>query len=300
VVAQYPDTIELANGAFAMLSPAKVNLRLKVIGKRPDGFHELDTVFQEISLADRIEFYPSREWSLEIRGADLDAGETNLVTRAARLLAKEAEVSCKGRVVLHKEIPSGGGLGGGSSNAAVALLGLSRLWGLNWTTDTLHPLAARIGSDCSFFLYGGLAHGQGRGEVINLLEDKLDRELLIVQPPFGISTAEVYSWSEFPLTDDEKSVILNIRKKSFRSSLSDFEIFCNDLETLVLDRYEELNRIKQQLLDAGAERALLSGSGSCLFGTFSDHSRALRAAQHFREPYRTVISHTVSRPRHRG
>ena len=203
-------------------------------------------------------------------------------------------------MVLHKEIPSGGGLGGGSSNAAVALLGLSRLWGLNWSAYELHPLAVHIGSDCAFFLYGGLAHGEGRGEVINLLEDKLDKELLIVLPPFGISTAEVYGWSEFPLTDDEKNVILDIRKEPFRSSLSDFEIFRNDLETLVLSRYEELSRIKQQLLDAGAEHALLSGSGSCMFGTFSDHSQALRAAQHFREPYRAVICHTVSRPRRRG
>ena len=280
-----------------MSSPAKINLRLKVLGKRPDGFHELDTIFQEIALADTLEFHPSREWHLDISGMELDAGESNLVTRAARALAREANVPCRARIVLHKVIPSGGGLGGGSSNAAITLLGLSRLWGLGWEATRLEPLAAHLGSDCTFFLYGGLARGSGRGEVIDLIDHRIDRSIVLVIPPFGISTAEVFGWSEFSLTDDEKNVILEFRKNLYWPNLTDSSFYCNDLEILVLSRYDELNRIKSEFLREGAECALLSGSGSCIFAAYSDPSRALRAAQQFREPYRTVISHTVSRPR---
>jgi 4-diphosphocytidyl-2-C-methyl-D-erythritol kinase len=293
----YPDTIELSGGSFAMLSPAKINLRLKVLGRRPDGYHELDTLFQEITLADRIEFHPSFEWRLEIHGAHLDAGDSNLITRAAKLLAAEAEVPCKGRLVVHKHIPVQGGLGGGSSNAAIALLGLSRLWQLNWPLTSLHRLASSLGSDCAYFLYGGLVQGQGRGEVLEPLADRVEKEVLLVAPPFGVSTSEAFSWGAFALTDDEKSVILNFRKKKFIPSLSDFREFSNDLENIVLDRYEELGRIKRMLLEAEAEVAMLSGSGSCIFALYSDRARAMRAAQQFREPYRIHICQTVSRPR---
>ena len=295
--ASYPDTIELEHGSFAMLSPAKINLRLRVLGKRPDGYHELDTVFQEISLADRIEFHPAESWSLEIRGADLAAGESNLVTRAANLLSKEANVPLEARIAVDKRIPLQGGLGGGSSNAAIALIGLSRLWGLNWSPDRLSGLAASLGSDCAFFVYGGVAHGQGRGEILELWPDRLEREVLLVVPPFGISTSEAFNWGHFSLTDDEKSVIFNIRKKKNLSSLSDLSYFCNDLENIVLERYPELDRIKQTLLRADAEVAMLSGSGSTVFGMFKDRSRAMRAAQQFREPYQVHLCQTVSRPR---
>lgn len=293
----YPDTFDLGRGSFALFSPAKINLRLKVLGKRPDGYHELDTLFQEISLTDRIEFHPSHEWRLEFEGADLDAGDSNLITQAAKLLAAEAGIACKARIVVQKHIPVQGGLGGGSSNASVALIGLSRLWGLNRPAEQLHPLAARLGSDCAFFLYGGLAHGQGRGETLDLLVGRMESEVLLVVPPFGVSTSEAFSWREFSLTDDEKSVIFNFRKRKFIPSLSDLDVFCNDLENIVLDRYEELGRIKRLLLDAEAEVAMLSGSGSCIFALYSDRTRAMRAAQQFREPFQVHVCHTVSRPR---
>jgi 4-diphosphocytidyl-2-C-methyl-D-erythritol kinase len=296
---KYPESFELGNGSFAMLSPAKINLALRVLGKRPDGYHELHTVFQEIDLCDRLEFHPSHDWSLEIAGSDLDPGETNLITRAARRLAGDASHPLRARVVLHKNIPSGGGLGGGSSNAAVTLMGLNRLWQLGYDESRLSTLAAHLGSDCTFFLHGGLAIGRGRGEVIELVDDTISTEIVLVIPPFGVSTAEVYSWGEFPLTHDEKSVILESSSKDFRGFPEGSESFNNDLESLVLGRFQELHLLKKQLLDLGADVAMLSGSGSCIFAIFPDHSRALRAAQHFREPYRAVISHTVSRPRSR-
>ena len=280
-----------------MLSPAKINLRLKVLGKRPDGYHELDTVFQEISLADKIEFHQSTEWHLAISGADLDAGDSNLVTRAAQLLASEAQIPCKARVNVEKRIPLQGGLGGGSSNAAISLLGLSRLWELDWPASRLHTLAAKLGSDCAYFLYGGLAHGRGRGEILDFSSERVPRHVVLVVPPFGVSTAEAFSWVEFSLTDDEKSVIFNFRKDQYWSTMSDLSIFHNDLESLVLSRYEELQRIKHRLLEYDAEVAMLSGSGSCIFGLYSDRPRALRAAQQFRAPHNVRVCETVSRPR---
>lgn len=293
----YPDSAELEEGGFVLFAPAKINLGLRVIGCRPDGYHEIETVFQEISLCDRLEFHPSAEWSLEIRGADLDDGETNLVTRAAGLLSHAARVPCSGRIVLHKEIPVGGGLGGGSSDGAVALIGLCRLWGLYWGIERLVTLAAEIGSDCPFFLVGGLAHGSGRGEVVEPLEGCVAGRLVLVVPGFGVSTAWAYASGGFPLTDEAKSVILLSCFKDRPLAAEHPYRFPNDLEHIVLARYPELGRVKQKLLDSGAEGVSLSGSGSVLYALFSDTARASHAAQQFGLPYRVVICRAVSRPR---
>jgi 4-diphosphocytidyl-2-C-methyl-D-erythritol kinase len=293
----YPDSAELDGGGFALFAPAKINLGLRVIGRRPDGYHEIETLFQEISLCDRLEFHPSAEWRLEVRGADLDGGETNLVTRAARLLSHAARLPFAGRIVLQKEIPVGGGLGGGSSDGAVALIGLCRLWGLSWGIERLAPLAAEIGSDCLFFLVGGLAHGSGRGEVVEPLEGCASGTVVLVVPGFGVSTAWAYASGGFPLTDEAKSVIL---WSCFKDQPLPAEYpyrFSNDLEHIVLDRYPELGRVKQKLLDSGAEGVSLSGSGSVLYALFSDTARASHAAQQFGLPYRVIICRAVSRPR---
>jgi 4-diphosphocytidyl-2-C-methyl-D-erythritol kinase len=293
----YPDSVELDGGDFALFAPAKINLGLRVLGRRPDGYHEIETLFQEISLCDRIEFHAQAEWSLEIRGAKLDAGEPNLVTRAARLLSGAAGVSCSARIVLHKEIPVAGGLGGGSSDGAVTLIGLCRLWGVPWGAKRLEPLAAEMGSDCPFFLWGGLAHGTGRGELVEPLEGCVPGTVVLVVPEFGVSTAWAYAAGGFRLTDEAKSVI-------FLSWLKERPIpagrpFCfpNDLENIVLTRYPELGRVKQKLLDFGAEAVCVSGSGSAVYGLFSDSARASHAAQQFGLPYQVIICRAVSRPR---
>lgn len=280
-----------------MRAPAKINLVLRVLGKRPDGFHELATVFQEISLADRLEFYPDDRWSLTIPGSDLDAGEHNLVTRAARALAVAAGVPLCGRVVLTKEIPVGGGLGGGSSDAAVALLGLSRLWNLNLPRAALHSLAAGIGSDCAFFLEGGLALGLGRGEEIHPLQGCLAGEVLLVIPPFGVSTAEIYRQGIFPLTPVDKNVILSFRPELPSGYVEALGGFRNDLENIALSNYPTLAALKRELLASGAEVALLSGSGSALFGIFKDPVQAKHAALRFGPPITVRHCHAVSRPR---
>jgi 4-diphosphocytidyl-2-C-methyl-D-erythritol kinase len=293
----YPNSTELEGGGFALSAPAKINLALRVIGRRPDGYHEIETLYQEISLCDRIEFRPSVEWRLEVRGSDLVSGESNLVTKAARLLSQRSGIACAARIVLHKEIPVAGGLGGGSSDAAVTLIGLCRLWGLAWGTEALAPLAAELGADCRFFLTGGLACGSGRGEIVEPLPGRVEGTFLLVVPDFGVSSGWAYEAGGFRLTDEMKSSILQFWVEH-QAHLEQFPYrFLNDLENVVLARYPELRWIKQKLLDLGAEGACLSGSGSVLYGLFSDQARALRAAQEFGLPNRVIICRAVSRPR---
>ncbi|MDD5088214.1 MAG: 4-(cytidine 5'-diphospho)-2-C-methyl-D-erythritol kinase [bacterium] len=293
----YPDIEDLGRGGFAIYAPAKINVGLHVLGKRPDGYHEIETVFQEISWADRIEFYPARDWTLEIHGLDLDPGPENLVNRAAQELSREAGVPCRGRVVLSKEIPLGAGLGGGSSDAAITLLGLSRLWGIGWGVTRLCELAARVGSDCSFFLYGGMAKGRGRGEVIEPGHGCLDGEIVLVVPPFGVRTAWAYEAGGFPLTRDEESVIFPSCHERGGSSQFDRDLFSNDLENIVLKKYSELSDIKASLLRLGAQWASLSGSGSTVFGVFPERSRAMHAAQQFGSPLKVRVCRAVGRLR---
>jgi 4-diphosphocytidyl-2-C-methyl-D-erythritol kinase len=298
-VPDYPETFALDGGAFAMLAPAKINLLLRVLGRRPDGYHELETVFQEISWCDRLEFYPARSWSLEILNSDLDPGSSNLVTRAASLLSRTANVPCHAHVRLTKEIPIGGGLGGGSSDAAIALLGLARLWSLNWPLARLHELAAELGSDCAFFLHGGLAGGRGRGEQIEPLPGRFPAEILVVVPPFGVSTKGVYEEGSFPLTHVVKNHILTVCAEWGRAGFASWEYLRNDLENIVLRSYDDLAHIKEQFTRAGAEATLVSGSGSAVFGVFRERHRALQAAQQFGPPFQVRLCRTVERSRSR-
>ncbi len=295
--ASYPDVVALDDGGVSVFSPAKINLGLRVMGRRPDGYHELDTVFQEISWTDQIDFHPATEWSLEVRGFELDIGESNLVTRAAFLLSHYSTMPCKARVVLRKSIPMGGGLGGGSSNGAITLIGLSRLWGLDWPIERLHPIAEEIGSDCPFFLYGGMARGMGRGERLTLLPGCHPGLALLVVPPYGISTGWVFEQGGFPLTDDEKNAIFKFCPDSDFEPGTPFWRICNDLENIVLNKYPDLLDIRRRLLDLGAEAAALSGSGSTVFGLFQEYSRAMHAAQQFESPFQTRICRMVSRRR---
>jgi 4-diphosphocytidyl-2-C-methyl-D-erythritol kinase len=299
LVLDYPENFPLEGGAFAMLAPAKINLLLRVLGKRPDGYHELETVFQEISWCDRLEFHSARSWSLEILNADLDPGPSNLVTRAAHLLSRAANVPCHAHIRLTKDIPIGGGLGGGSSDAAIALLGLSRLWKLELSQAQLQALAAELGSDCAFFLQGGLAGGRGRGEQIEPLPGRFPAEVLIVVPPFGVSTKGVFEEGSFPLTHVVKNHILTVCSEWGKVDFALWKNLRNDLEIIVLRLFDDLVQIKERLLGAGAEAALVSGSGSAVYGVFKERARALRAAQQFGPPFQVRLCRTIERKRSR-
>jgi len=255
---------------------AKINRDLRVLGKRKDGFHELDTVFQTVDVTEEIQFFlegeeGAGEVSLTIEGADLAADGTNLILRAAAALASHTGTRRGARIHLSKKIPIGGGLGGGSSNAAATLRGLSLLWNLPLGEADLHKIAASLGSDVPFFLIGGRARGRGRGDTVTPLPDGPQEWVLLVFPPFSLSTAEVYG---------------RLRARSLTGSPSATKVSGsdtgggperNDLEQAAESLRGELRRIRSALAGAGARSARLSGSGSTVFGTFGTKEEASRA-----------------------
>jgi 4-diphosphocytidyl-2-C-methyl-D-erythritol kinase len=276
---------------------AKINLALAVVAKRADGYHEIRTVFQSIDLHDELELRPSGELSLHCGGLPGVAGEDNTVWRAAAALARAASPRTGAEIILTKRIPAGAGLGGGSSNAAAALLGLCRFWDLRMPAEELRTLAASVGADVPFFLLGGTALGIGRGDEIYPLPEIRPRHLVVVFPGVHVPTAEAYRSLRLMLTSRE--AIHNIYGFCTRLE-ADAEwpgrIF-NDFETSILPAYPEIREAKDFLRERGAQAVLLSGSGSSVFGFFPEEESALAAAggRLPRESWRAFPAKTLSR-----
>jgi 4-diphosphocytidyl-2-C-methyl-D-erythritol kinase len=284
--------------AFQLEAFAKVNLSLGVLGKRRDGFHELDTLFQTVDLSDTLTF---QEWDrFEFRCDDpaVPSGEENLVVQAAHVLAEAARKQIRGRVDLSKRIPAGGGMGGGSSDGASALLGLSALWGIRVDAGFLAPLAARLGSDVPFFLVGGTARGTGRGERITPLEDAGPKCLLLVFPSWPVPTAEVFGILGAPLLPESPELTDRVSARNLRGSGPESFPDRNDLEGAAERLRGELAVLRNALTEVGATQARLSGSGSTLFGVFPDLLAAAAAGREIvrRHPdVRTACVRSVER-----
>ena len=284
---------------------AKLNLDLRVLHKRTDGYHELRTVFQTISLADRIDvsFTPSKKTTISLESA-LDI-PNNLVIRAAKLVLDAAQATGEVRFRLTKRIPMGGGLGGGSTDAAAVLLALPVLAGRVVPMELLRELALQLGSDVPFFLDGGTALGLGRGEELYPLPDARLGPILLVAPGVHVSTPEAYLALGRQLTFDGSSHSIN----SFRSfvwslggGLSSREQEAsggNDFEAAVFARHPKLRVLKKKLRQSGACPALMTGSGSALFGVFGGREARDRAAASFRHEAVFQVS-AVSRDRYRS
>lgn len=272
---------------------AKINLGLRVLGRRADGYHEIRTVFQTITLRDTLTFEATVHERLELTCTDpsIPTDESNLVLRAATLL-RERYMSGRGaRIRLEKRLPAGGGLGGGSSDAAVTLLALSKLWSLKTDLNELSELGARLGADVPFFLTGGTALGTGTGTDITPLEDTPKTALVVVTPDVRVSTAEAYKALSAPaLTKTDGVVNLSVSRTEadFPDSLCD--VMSNDFEAVVVRLHPEIGRARDALLSAGAARASLSGSGSSVYGVFESELEAERAAKVLRgaEGFRQV------------
>jgi 4-diphosphocytidyl-2-C-methyl-D-erythritol kinase len=256
---------------------AKINLGLKVLYKRPDNFHELRTVFQTISLGDTldIEFTPARRTLIEATPEI----PNNLIVRAACAVFDAArKTGCLG-VRLNKKVPMGGGLGGGSSDAAAILLALPVLCGAKLTLETRLKLAADLGSDVPFFLAGGTAVALGRGTELYPLDDAPKQQGLVVAPGIHVSTPEAYKALRRGLTSDDNFNYIN----SFQAGVWEMESWrCppgrrpaseNDFESVVFDLYPRLKSLKSQLLRLGATSAMMSGSGSALFAFFDSRPK---------------------------
>lgn len=267
-------------------APAKVNLRLKVHEREPSGYHRIQTVFCALELADELEVAvdAGRGVVLDVEGPDLGPADKNLAVRAAAAFLHRAGVERRVRIALRKRIPAGAGLGGGSSDAAAVLRALDRLLPDTLDEDRLHEVGRSIGSDVPFFLSGApLAGGTGRGDVLAPLPPLPSRPVLLLIPPFPVSTSEAYRWLD---EDRERAVVTTdgaapdgARPASWDDAVRQA---CNDFEGPVFRRHPELRALREALAEAGALVALLSGSGSTVFGVFAGEDEARDAIRRVR------------------
>jgi len=286
--------------AFSLPSFAKINWSLRVLGKREDGFHELCTIFQTVSLHDTLHFDDADELSLTCDDPAVATDARNLIMRAALLLQGTLSTKPGAAIRLEKRIPFPGGLGGGSSNAAVTLVALSQLWNLEGVD--LHSLAVELGSDVPFFLHGGTAMGSGRGEIIEPVDDREEHNLLIVAPEISISTAGVFGSLGAPtLTKKGLDNNLTVCRKDAESFDPRHSVLKNDLEPGVFAKYPEVERVKNTLLELGAANAAMSGSGASVFAIFDKQETRQAAidALATTRSWRKFAVSTVSRDEYR-
>ncbi|MBI3945669.1 MAG: 4-(cytidine 5'-diphospho)-2-C-methyl-D-erythritol kinase [Armatimonadetes bacterium] len=300
-----------------LLAPAKLNLALRVGPRRADGFHDLDSVFQAIGLHDTVSLDDTPgDGEIRVTCSDpaLPCDERNTARRAAALLREPRAPGRGVRIHLEKRIPAEAGLGGGSSDAAAVLLGLNRLWRLNLPREALLPLAAAVGSDVPFFLWGGCARVRGRGERVEPLPHRPALWFAVVRPAFGVSTARAYAdldrvreehcnqSSSCSSSSSSSGVFESDRSRTRTRTEAPEPLLAalargnaagvgralrSDLEGPVIAAHPEIARLKQELVEAGAEGALMSGSGSAVFGVFGveEEARAAAAALAARWPW---------------
>lgn len=298
---------------------AKINLRLDIVGKRADNYHELRTIFQTISLRDELGFRSSRRSgiSLTIYGNERLADEPierNLVYRAVDALRHELKILSGVEIDLHKRIPAGGGLGGGSSNAAAGLLGYLRFTRKRIPLERLIEIATPLGADVPFFLFGGRALGVNKGDEIYPLDDVKKHTILVVAAQgIHVPTPEAFRWVNAPpLLSSQVQQPAPVSRPQLTNSRSNSKLsgFCalcwsaqlaglsNDFEAAVFRRHPRLATIKRELLQAGAAEAMLAGSGSAVFGVFPSPALARRAAVGFSSD-QTFVCETISRDRYK-
>lgn len=273
---------QLSDTTITLPAFAKINLSLRVLAKRADGYHDLETIFQTVSLHDTIEMSPLDQPHIILSCNDrtLSLGEDNLVIRAARALQDGCPSNKGARICLEKRIPTQAGLGGGSSDAAVTLIGLAKLWDLSPTKEELMTIASQLGADVPLFLFGGTARGTGSGDKLEPLADGAQKFLLIVKPNANVNTSDAYkALDERSLTTHNSKTILSTSVAKQVFDRTGFGSLANDFEVVAFDLAPEIRRAKAALLKAGANAALLAGSGAAVFGMFDSEEAQRRAIQ---------------------
>lgn len=286
--------------ALRLSSYAKVNLGLEVLARREDGYHELRTLFQTVALHDDL-VLRARARGVVVRCDHplVPRDGTNLAVRAAESLRRWAGVKEGVEIVIKKRIPVGGGLGGGSSNAASVLLGLDRMWGLGLGAMELHRLAGRLGADVPFFLVGGTALGLARGDEVYPLRGQIRAPVVIVDPGIPVSTGRVFARADARLTPRGNSNSIFYFVSRELEGAERFRLLVNDLEEAALEEApglrEPVERIRDVLRRGGARHAALSGSGSSFFGLFGGALAARRAVAALEsEGFRAVATRTLT------
>ena len=266
-------------------SYAKINLGLYVLGKRSDGYHDIWTIFQELDFHDTLFFQKSSEpLQITTTNPSLSVGKDNLVYRAVQLLQSRTGCSQHVRIHLEKQIPLGSGLGGGSSNAAATLRGVNQLFDLNLSLDDLALLGAELGSDVPFFVYGGTAVATGRGENIQPRPSFPPFWVALIYPGFGVSSGWAYKNLNLKLTNSEGIIRVLPQLHNIVITGEQCTPLLNMLEEPVIKKYPIIRSIKTRLMRYGADWALMSGSGSTVFGIFRDKMTAEYALQTMERP----------------
>jgi len=271
---------------------AKINLGLEVGEKRGDGYHEIKTLFQSIDFYDILEFHPDSCGKILLIGDDdeIPWGEGNLIYRAAALLKERLMVNEGITIRVSKNIPSGRGLGGGSSNAAMTLYALNKIWRLGLERKEVMDLSRQIGSDVAYILQGGLCMGSGRGNDVRCLKDFPPLFCLLILPGVSILTASVYERYQLSLTSSgkESKIIGFLRSRNL-------SVLENSLEETIFKLYPQIKAFKSLLHNAGAELSLVSGTGSAVFGLFLEKEKAKKAFEEIRKEHSSLLVETVAR-----
>jgi len=268
---------DLKNMEKILSSPAKVNLFLKIIAKRQDGYHELETLMCPVTLYDQISF-AFRTEKIKVTCSDhhIPQNESNLAYQAASCFLNShfpgQEVGV--HIHIHKQIPISAGLGGGSSNAATVFLALNQYYDYPFSEEKLQSMGLSIGADVPFFIFGKPAIARGIGEKLEMFYGLLPHHIVLVFPGFGVPTSMVYTNLNLALTNCKKTITSSLlKKKGFNAE----QHLCNDLESVTASRYPIIFSIKESLLNHGAIGALMSGSGPTVYGLFSDLTLAQQA-----------------------
>jgi 4-diphosphocytidyl-2-C-methyl-D-erythritol kinase len=282
--------------ALELFAPAKINLTLDVLDKRPDGYHELETVMQTISLGDTIELADASDIEVISGHPEVPKGPENLAYRAAALVQEHAGIKRGVRITIKKRIPVAAGLAGGSTDAAAVLKGLDKLWSLGLSENELLVLASQLGSDVAFCLHGGTALGKGRGEQLTSLPPMPKFGVVLVKLPIAVSTKEVYQRyrrdeMQKPTTAAMVQALQQCNRQTIMKAMS------NMLESVTIPMHPEIAEIKKQMQKAGAQAVLMSGSGPTVFGLTETLHGAEQVAGYMRERKRDVYTaetlHTI-------
>ncbi len=279
---------------LSLLAPAKINLHLEVLGRRDDGYHDIVSLFQAVSLYDEIEFRSLKKMkAYQLEGDSSIPAEDNIITKAVELFRQESGNFSGIYIGVQKRIPVGAGLGGGSSDAAAVLIGLDRFFSARLSIQQLLHLAERLGSDVPFFLSSAAALVQGRGEMVTSLEPRSDYCLVLIFPGFAIESSVAYRWLDEARDNPMQRVSpgtsrIAVLKKQYQYGAIDQWTFFNSFQGAVETRFPSIKRIIAALYRCGALYACLSGSGSSLYGLYASDKESAGACKELQAEYPLV------------
>jgi 4-diphosphocytidyl-2-C-methyl-D-erythritol kinase len=268
---------------------AKINVGLRILRKREDGYHDLETIFHRVNIFDTITFNPAGEISIISSESLLPIDKSNLCVKTATILQEHYAVTKGVKIFLQKNIPLGAGLGGGSADAAATLLALNELWNLSLPHSEMQAVAALLGSDVPYFLKNGSAYATGRGELLEYFQLEIPYWILLVYPGVHVSTPWAYNQVKNKKEKVKKgftALVYDLKKSASEIN----QLIENDFEEVVFPHYPVIANIKEQMIQLGAVFALMSGSGSSVYGFFQSEESAQKATQEFEDRYRVFLT----------